>query len=92
MEVEENRNRLHFRKKWLRDHSWLRYGKSGDNKGGWCLPCILFLIASESASLHFGVFVKTLFINYNKSKEILEKHAVKDYHSQAVDRAYITSE
>ena len=48
--------------------------------------CILFLAASENASLHLGVFVNTPFVNYNKCKEILEKHAAKD--SRAFDRAY----
>ena len=45
----------------------------------------MFLAASENASLHLGVFINTPFVNYNKSREILEKHAVKEYHSRAVD-------
>ena len=45
-----------------------------------------WLHASENASLHLGVFVNTPFVNYNKSKEIFEKHAAKD--SRAVVRAH----
>ena len=39
-------------------------------------------------SLHLGVFVRTPFVNYNKSKEIRGRHATTEYHSRAVDRAY----
>ena len=30
-----------FQRRWLREDNWLRYGKSRDDKGGWCLPRIL---------------------------------------------------
>ncbi len=50
------------------------------------MPCILFLNECEKTSL--GVFIKTPFVNYNKSKKICENHAAKEYHSRAVDRAY----
>ncbi len=39
-------------------------------------------------SLHLGVFIRTPFVNYNKSKEIRGRHATTEYHSRAVDRAY----
>ena len=39
-------------------------------------------------SLHLGVFVRTPFVNYNKSKEIRGRHATVEYHSRAVDWAY----
>ena len=38
-------------------------------KGGWCMPCILFLTDSEKVQLKS--FVNIPFVNYNKSKEIL---------------------
>lgn len=60
--------------------------KAKSHRGGWCLSCIFFLNQSERASL--GVFVKTPFVKYNKSKEICRKHAQTDYHSRAVTRAY----
>ena len=46
----------------------------------------MFLTESEKSSL--GVFVCSPFTNYNKSKELLEKHFKKDFHLRAVDRAY----
>ena len=30
-----------FQRSWLREDNWLRYGKSRNDKGGYCLPCIL---------------------------------------------------
>ena len=54
-------------------------------RGGWCLPCFLFLTDLEKTSL--GNFVKTPFINYNKSKELLAGHSKKKYHLTAMDRA-----
>ena len=64
----------------------LRYGVDKDHQGGWCLPCISFLSGSEKANL--GAFVCTPFTNYNKSKELCEKHTKKEYHIRAIDRAY----
>ena len=52
---------ISFQRRWLQEYAWLHYGKSGNDKGGWCLLCILFLAASENASLHLGVFVYTPF-------------------------------
>ena len=80
------RKRIQFQRRWLQDYKWLRYGTSQEFQGGWCLPCILFLTESEKSSL--GVFVCSPFTNYNKSKELLEKHSKKDFHLRAVDRAY----
>ncbi|XP_062519282.1 uncharacterized protein LOC134194370 [Corticium candelabrum] len=77
-----------FQRRWLREDNWLRYGKSRDDKGGWCLLFILFLTPDEMRSLYLGVFVRTPFVNYNKSKEIRGRHATTEYHSRAVDRAY----
>ena len=57
-----------------------------DYQGGWCLPCILFLKDNEKT--HLGGFVCTPFKNYNKSKELLERHAKNDYHLNAIDRAH----
>ena len=82
----EGRKRIQFQSRWLQDYKWLRYGTSQEFQGGWCLPCILFLTESEKSSL--GVFVCSPFTNYNKSKELLEKHSKKDFHLRAVDRAY----
>ena len=56
------------------------------NQGGWCLPCILFLTDNEKT--HLGAFVCTPFKNYNKSKELMERHAKHDYHLRAVDQAF----
>lgn len=35
-----------------------------------------------------GALVKSPFINYNKSNEVCKKHAGKEYHVNADDRAY----
>ena len=80
------RKQITFQRRWLQDYSWLRYGHDKDHQEGWCLPCVLFLTESEKAQL--GAFVCTPFTNYNKSKEICEKHGKKEYHLRAVDRAY----
>ena len=79
------RKQITFQRRWLQDYKWLRYGIK-DCQGGWCLPCILFLSGSEKASL--GAFVCTPFTNYNKSKELCEGHAKKEYHLRAMDRVY----
>ena len=50
--------RISFQTNWLHDHTWLHYGKARDDQGGWCLPCILFLTASEKLSI--GAFVNTI--------------------------------
>ena len=78
------RKQITFQKR-LQDYKWLRYGVDKDYQGGWCLPCILFLSGSEKESL--GAFVCTPFTNYNKSKQLCERHA-KEYHLRAMDRAY----
>jgi len=82
----KKRKQITFQRRWLCDYKWLRYGINKDYQGGWCLPCILFLSGSEKASL--GGFVCTPFTNYNKSKELCEGHAKKEYHLRAMDRAY----
>ena len=64
------RKQVKFQTRWLQQYSWLRYGNSEGYIGGWC---ILFLLESEKATL--GPFVNSPFINYNKSKELCEKHA-----------------
>ena len=68
----QKRKHITFQRRWLKEYVWLRYGKSGNDRGGWCLPCVLFLTASESASLHLSIFINSPFVNYNKSKEILD--------------------
>ena len=85
---KRNVKQITFQRRWLREDTWLRYGKSRDDKGGWCLLFILFLTPDEMRSLYLGVFVRTPFVNYNKSKEIRGRHATTEYHSRAVDRAY----
>ena len=80
------RKQIRFQRRWLQDYKWLRYGVDKDHQGRWCLPCILFLSGSEKANL--GAFVCTPFTNYNKSKELCEKHTKKEYHIRAIDRAY----
>jgi len=79
------RKQISFQKRWLQDYKWLCYGL-GENQGGWCLPCILFLTDDEKANL--GAFVCTPFKNYNKSKELMEKHAKHAYHTRAVNSAF----
>ena len=85
--VSDNRKRkqITFQKRWLTDYTWLRYIQEESHRGGWCLPCCLFLTNLEKTSL--GNFVKTPFINYNKSKELLAGHSKKQYHVTAMDRA-----
>ena len=58
----------------------------GNNQGGWCLPCILFLTDNEKRCL--SAFVCAPFKNHNKSKEIMKKHVKHDYHLRAVDRVF----
>ena len=74
---EGKENRYHFSLDGFKNTNGL-----GDNQGGWCLPCVLFLIDSEKT--HLGAFVCTPFKNYNKSKELMEKHAKHGYHLRAV--------
>ena len=57
---------IQFQKRWLKEYNWLRYGNSDGNKGGWCMPCVLFLTDSEKSSR--GPFVSSPLVNYNKSK------------------------
>ena len=78
--------KISFQKRWLKQHTWLFYGGTEGNKGGWCLPCIFFLTESEKAKLKS--FVNTPFVNYNKSKEILAKHSNNVYHMRAVETSY----
>ena len=68
------RKQITFQKRWLQDYKWLRYGVDKNYQGGCCLPCILFLSGSEKESL--GAFACTPFTNYNKSKELCERHAM----------------
>ena len=49
------------------------------------MPCLLFLKDFEKASL--GAFVRTPFNNYNKSKELFERHSKAKYHLVACTRA-----
>ena len=69
---------LKFQWKWLGQHKWLAYSAHEGYKGGWCLPCLLFL--TEAESQHLGVFVKTPFRDYNRSKEQLDSHSETKYH------------
>ena len=79
------RKQITFQQRWLTEYTWLRYIQEESHRGGWCLPCYLFLTDLEKTSL--GAFVKTPFINYNKSKELLMGHSKKQYHLSAMDRA-----
>ena len=49
------------------------------------MVCFLFLTEQEKESL--GVFVKTPFINYNKSKEKLDALETTEYHKMCVQCA-----
>lgn len=81
------RKQVRFQNRWLQQYSWLRYGNSeGRDVGGWCVFYLLFVFESEKATL--GPFVNSPFINYNKSKEVCEKHAKSRLHLLANDRAY----
>ncbi len=47
---------------------WLHYGHTEVHKGGWCIPCVLFLTDTALGP--------SPFINYyNKSKEMRKKHS-----------------
>ena len=65
------RKQVMFQKRWLQEYPWLHYGLSEVHKGGWCIPCVLFLTDIEKSAL--GPFINSPFINYNKSKELCEK-------------------
>ena len=71
-----------FQLKWLDQRRWLAYSAHIEFRGGWCLSCLLFLTDREKESL--GVFVKTPFTNYNKSKEKLD--ARETYHKRCIKR------
>ena len=74
-----------FQWKWLEQRKWLAYSNHPEYKGGWCIPCVLFLSDYENEKL--GNFVKTPFRNYNKSKELLDGHESKEYHKRCIERA-----
>ena len=67
---------IKFQKKCLTKNSWLRYCAKEGLQGGWCLSCILFQTDREKEPL--GSFLKKPWLNYNKSKEHLEKHSSKE--------------
>ena len=77
---------IKFQKRWLTKNSGLRYCAKEGLQGGWCLSCIVFLTDSEKEPL--CSFLKKPCLNYNKSKEHLEKHSSKEYHQRAGNRAY----
>ena len=79
------KKQITFQKKWLDQGRWLAYSAHDDFKGGCCVPCLLFLKDREKQSL--GVFVKTPFRNYNKSKEKLDSHETTEYHKRSIDHA-----
>ena len=70
------RKQIKFQKRWLAKDSWLRYCAKEGLQGGWCLSRILFLTDSEKEPL--GSFLKKPWLNYNKSREHLEKHSSKE--------------
>ena len=80
------RKQMTFLNKWLKDYTWLHYCRREIHKGGWCLPCCLFLTDLQKELL--GAFVKSPFVNYNKANEVCKKHANKEYHVIADERAY----
>ena len=79
-EIKGSRKRklITFQNKWLMDYTWLRYYPREIHKGGWCLPCCLFL--TDLQKEHLGAFVKSPFVNYNKANEVCKKQASKEYH------------
>ncbi len=50
------------------------------------MPCVLFLSEDEKRAL--GQFVTSPFLNFYKSKEMLDGHSSKGYHKIAIERAY----
>ena len=63
---------LHFKHKWLKDHSLHVY--SGELKGGLCKACILFDKADE---VNRGIFIKRVYQDLNKPEKILEHAQTK---------------
>jgi hypothetical protein len=76
---------ISFQHKWLGQRRWLAYSAHVDCRGGWCLPCLLFLHDQEKEML--GGFVNKPCINYNKSKEKFDIHEHTEYHKRCVERA-----
>ena len=70
------RRKLSFQNKWLDRHTWLHYGSCRGNRGGWCIPCILFVSEVEKTAL--GQFVTSPSTSYYKSKEMFNKHSSKN--------------
>lgn len=75
-----------FQMQWLDQRPWLAYSAHPVLKGGWCKTCLHFLNNKEKESL--GIFNKTPFRNYNKSKEKMDGHSSTEYHKRALARSY----
>ena len=70
-----------FQYNWLTKYPCLRYSEA--ENGGYCLSCVLFA-RSEKFCTAPGVLVKKPLTNFQKSLELLNKHAGKVYHKKAV--------
>ena len=79
-------SQISFQKRWLQDYEWLHYSLGNNQRG--CVYHVHIIFLTENEKTHLGVFVCTPFKNYNKSKELMERHAKNDYHLRAVDHAF----
>ena len=70
-----------FQYQWLVQFPWLTYSKQ--EKGGFCLPCVLFVSVGYHGSGP-GVLVSRPLTVFGKALELLRKHADKGYHRDAV--------
>ncbi len=73
-----------FQRQWLQTFPWLVYSKV--EKGGFCLPCVLFARSGYHGSSP-GVLVSRAVTNFKKGLETLRKHANKEYHKAAIVQA-----
>ena len=70
--VFPNNNGRSFLRKWLSEHSWLRY--SDHLNGGFCLPCVLFGHKVKSKSNRAKKLVSEPLIPVPNAKSILKSH------------------
>ena len=70
-----------FQYQWLVQFPWLTYSKQ--EKGDFCLPCVLFASVGYHGSGP-GVLVSRPLTVLGKTLEFLRKHADKGYHRDAV--------
>ena len=81
--LEKHDCQRHFQAKWLRHYSWLEYSVVANR--GFCVPCMLFGIASDNIDL--GVLISRPLMNFKEVTDELRAHDRKASHLDAVTSA-----